>query len=174
MNYGNIKFFDVADGPGVRVTLFVSGCHIHCKGCQNECAQDFSYGRPFTEDTLKTILTALKSDFITGFTLCGGEAFSVENQAVCAHILSTIKKVYPNKSIWCYTGYSLDAIPETDYKQIMFDNIDVIVDGPYIEKLKDISDLNRWRGSTNQRVIDLKETLKQDKKIYLKNIPNNS
>lgn len=174
MNYGAIKFFDVADGPGVRVTLFVSGCHIKCPGCQNACAQDFHYGELFTEDTLNRILTALKSDFISGFTLCGGEPFSVENQAVCAYILSTVKKAYPNKSIWCYTGYSLGAIPETDYKQIMFDNIDVIVDGPYLENRRDISDLNRWRGSTNQRVIDLKETRKQNKKVYVKGIPNNN
>lgn len=167
MNYGALKFFDVADGPGVRVTLFVSGCHIKCKGCQNECAQDFSYGQPFTENTLKSILTALKSDFITGFTLCGGEPFSVENQPVCANILSAIKSTLPDKSIWCYTGYSIGAIPETDYKQKMLENIDVLIDGPYIEKLRDISNANNWRGSTNQRVINLKETLKQDKLILL-------
>lgn len=173
MNYGNIKFTDIADGPGVRVTLFVSGCHLKCAGCQNKIAQDFNYGQPFTESVLDTIKLALNKNYIAGFTLCGGEPFSCENQKICAHIVEEIKKTYPTKSIWCYTGYYLDTIPRTSSTQSFLENIDVLIEGPYIAAKRDISDNNRWRGSTNQHVINMSESLKEHKRVYLDNIPNN-
>ena len=174
MYFGNLKLVDIADGPGVRVTLFVSGCHIHCLGCQNKDAQSFTFGKEFTQDTLTTILKALEPDYISGFTLCGGEPFSVENQEICSHIVKEIKNKYPDKSIWAYSGYYLENIPQTDYTSDLLSNIDVLIEGPFVLSLRDISDLNRWRGSTNQRVLDMPETLKEKKKVYLKNIPNNS
>ena len=174
MYFGNLKLVDIADGPGVRVTLFVSCCHIHCLGCQNKDAQSFTFGKEFIEDTLTTILKALEPDYISGVTLCGGEPISVENQEMCSHIVKEIKNKYPDKSIWVYSGYYLENIPQTDYTADLLSNIDVLIEGPFILSLRDISDLNRWRGSTNQRVLDIPETLKKKKKVYLKNIPNNS
>lgn len=174
MYYCGINKLDIANGPGVRVTLFVSGCHIHCKGCHNLKAQDFSYGNIFTIETVKLLLDYLSPNFIEGFTLCGGEPFSVGNQEECAKLLKIIKKEYPDKSIWCFSGYYLEDIPETTFTKTLLENIDVLIEGPFILEKRDITDLNRWRGSTNQRVIDLKETLKTRKKIFLKDIPNNN
>lgn len=173
MHYGNLDKTDIADGPGVRVTLFVSGCPIHCRGCQNECAWDFKYGKEVTKDIINDIIAALKPDYIDGFTLCGGEPFAKENQMLCYTILKTIKTIYPNKSIWCYSGYYLETIPNTEYKNKMLELIDVLVEGPYVEELRDITSFNAWRGSTNQKIIDMKQTLKQNTKIYLKGMPNN-
>lgn len=168
MNYGVLKTLDVADGPGIRVTLFVSGCHIHCKGCQNLCSQAFDYGQKFTSEVLQDILSAMSFDYIEGFTLCGGEPFSPENQETCYYILKEIKRSYPNKTIWCYTGYYLEFIPFTKYKDKMLNLIDVLVEGPYIEKLRDITSFNLWRGSTNQNLVDIKKTLNSNKKILWK------
>lgn len=167
MYYGNLKKIDVADGPGVRVTLFVSGCPIHCKGCQNECAWDFKYGKEITNEIISEIIDALKPDYITGFTLCGGEPFAKENQLECYNILKYIKKKYPNKTIWCYTGYYLESIPVTNYKNKMLELIDVLVEGPYVEELRDITSFNVWRGSKNQNIIDMKATLQQNTKILI-------
>lgn len=173
MYYGNLKKTDIADGPGIRVTLFVSGCLLHCKGCQNKCCWDFNYGKELNDEVISDIITYLKPDYIRGFTLCGGEPFSQNNQLSCYNILNKIKHIYPEKDIWCYTGYYLETIPYTKYKYDMLKLIDVLVEGPYIEDLRDITSFNIWRGSTNQRIIDIKETLKQNKKIYLKGISNN-
>jgi anaerobic ribonucleoside-triphosphate reductase activating protein len=173
MHYGALKTVDIADGPGVRVTLFVSGCHIHCEGCQNAIAQDFSYGGEFTENTLNEILTALEPDYIEGFTLCGGEPFSVENQGTCLSIVKAVKEKFPQKSIWCYSGYYFENLPKTRYTESFLKCIDILVEGPFLLLKRDISDFNRWRGSTNQRIVDVQATLQARRKIFLKNMPNN-
>lgn len=179
MYYGNIKKTDVADGPGVRVTLFVSGCRNQCRGCQNYMTWDFNYGKLFTEETKKEIIESLKPDFIEGFTLCGGEPFEEENQQVLSQLVKEIKEIYPNKSIWSYSGYLFEDLTEggkkhCEYTDALLENIDVLIEGPFILELRDISGYNLWRGSINQRIIDVKESLKQNKKVYLKGILNNN
>lgn len=161
MNYGTIKKTDIANGLGVRVSLFVSGCRNHCKGCFNQITWDFNFGNLFTEMTEMEILDALQPDYINGLTVLGGEPFEEENQEVLAPFLETVKKAFPKKNIWCYTGYiyDKDLLPQDGRKHTAFTNrmlacIDVLVDGPFVESLKDLT-LN-FRGSRNQRIIDLK------------------
>ena len=139
MNYANIKKYDIADGPGVRVSLFVSGCRHHCKGCFNAETWDFNYGQPYTAETEAEIIDALKSSYIAGFTLLGGEPFEPENQVEMVKLLKKIRETYPEKSIWCYTGYlyDVDLIPSgkvfTEVTQEMLSYIDTLVDGEFIE-----------------------------------------
>ena len=163
MNYGNIKECDIADGPGVRVSLFVSGCRHHCKGCFNSETWDFQYGVPFTEETQDKILELLKPGYIQGFTLLGGEPFEPENQPGLLPLVKKVKETYPEKNIWCYTGYlfdedicgkMMDQVPET--KELL-SYIDVLIDGPFIEERKNLK--IRFRGSDNQRIIDVKKTM---------------
>ena len=162
MNYANIKKYDIADGPGVRVSLFVSGCRHHCKGCFNSEAWDFEYGRPYTAETEAEILEALKPGYIAGLTLLGGEPFEPENQAELVKLLRKVRETYTEKSIWSYTGfvYDKDLVPGgrayTDVTDEMLSYLDVLVDGPFVEELKDIT--LQFRGSSNQRI------LKMDKK----------
>ncbi|MGN0363120.1 MAG: anaerobic ribonucleoside-triphosphate reductase activating protein [Bilifractor sp.] len=159
MNYANIKDFDIANGPGVRVSLFVSGCRHHCKGCFNAVTWDFNYGTPFTDKTVEEILEALKPDYIQGFSLLGGEPFEPENQLVLVKLLKRIRETYPQKDIWCYTGYTYDTDLQkggsvyTEVTDEMLSYIDLIVDGEFIEAKKDITLL--FRGSRNQRLIGL-------------------
>ena len=159
MNYANIKKYDIADGPGVRVSLFVSGCRHHCKGCFNAETWDFNYGQPYTAETEAEIIDALKSSYIAGFTLLGGEPFEPENQVEMVKLLKKIRETYPEKSIWCYTGYlyDVDLIPSgkvfTEVTQEMLSYIDTLVDGEFIEEEKDLS--LKFRGSRNQRIIHL-------------------
>ncbi|WP_461810690.1 anaerobic ribonucleoside-triphosphate reductase activating protein [Faecalimonas sp.] len=159
MNYGNIKKHDIADGPGVRVSLFVSGCTHHCKGCFNSETWDFNYGQPYTSETEKEILKAMEPGYISGFTLLGGEPFEPENQKVLVGLLKNIRAKFPDKSIWCYTGYTYDVDLIKDGKvhidvtDEMLSYIDVLVDGEFIEDKKDL--LLEFRGSSNQRLIDL-------------------
>ena len=161
MNYANIKKYDIADGPGVRVSLFVSGCRHHCKGCFNAETWDFNYGQPYTAETEAEIIDALKSSYIAGFTLLGGEPFEPENQVEMVKLLKKISETYPEKSIWCYTGYlyDVDLIPSgkvfTEVTQEMLSYIDTLVDGEFIEEEKDLS--LKFRGSRNQRIIHLHE-----------------
>lgn len=161
MNYGNIKKYDVADGPGVRVSLFVSGCRHHCKGCFNPETWNFDFGQPFTKETEEEIIEALSPDYIEGFTVLGGEPFEPENQAVVMPLLKRIKETFPKKTIWCYSGYlyDVDMIPGgkiyTEYTEEMLSYIDVLVDGEFVEELKNL--MLQFRGSSNQRIIHLHE-----------------
>ena len=168
MYYGNIKKYDIADGEGVRVTLFVSGCTNHCPGCFQPETWDFQYGKPYTSQTEQEILEALQPDFIHGLTLLGGEPFEFDNQRELIHLLRKVKEVFPQKSIWCYTGFVLDqdllegGKRHCEVTDEMLSYIDVLVDGPFIEAKKNIS--LAFRGSENQRVIDLKKSL-QEKEV---------
>lgn len=161
MNYGTIKTYDIANGLGVRVSLFVSGCRHHCKGCFNAETWDFNYGQPYTQETERQILEALKPYYIQGFSLLGGEPFEPENQPELVKLLKKIRETYPEKDIWCYTGYlyDVDLIPGgkvyTDVTDEMLSYIDILVDGEFIEAEKDIT--LQFRGSRNQRIIDLKK-----------------
>ncbi len=159
MNYANIKKYDIADGPGVRVSLFVSGCRHHCKGCFNSEAWDFEYGRSYTAETEAEILEALKPGYIAGLTLLGGEPFEPENQVELVTLLRKVRETYPEKSIWSYTGYvyDKDLVPGgrayTDVTDEMLSYLDVLVDGPFVEELKDIT--LQFRGSSNQRILEM-------------------
>ena len=171
MNYATIKKFDIANGPGVRVSLFVSGCRHKCKNCFNSEAWDFSYGEQFTDDTLNELLDAVSKDYIEGFSLLGGEPFEPENQQGVLQILKEIKKRYPQKTIWCYTGFLYDTqllagkVGNADTVKEMLQNIDVLVDGKFVEELKSLDLL--FRGSSNQRIIDVKKSLAENETIWL-------
>lgn len=157
MYYANIKECDIADGPGVRVSLFVSGCRHHCKGCFNAETWDFSYGQPYTAQTEQKILELLAPDYIQGLTLLGGEPFEPENQTELVKLLRAVRAAFPGKDIWCYTGYLIDRdlIPGgrvfTGVTEEMLSYIDVLVDGEFIEEKKDIT--LKFRGSSNQRIL---------------------
>lgn len=163
MNYGEIKKYDIADGPGVRVSLFVSGCRHHCKGCFNEETWAFDFGNPYTKETEEEILKALDHNYIAGFTLLGGEPFEPENQPVLVELLRIIKARYPEKNIWSYTGfiYEKDLLEggraHTEVTDEMLSYIDTLVDGPFIEDLKDIT--LQFRGSSNQRLLGREERM---------------
>ena len=158
MNYAVIKNCDIANGPGVRVSLFVSGCTHHCKGCFNEVAWDFRYGEPFTAETAQKILELMKPDFIQGLTLLGGEPFEPQNQGSLAELVAAVREAYPQKSIWAFSGYTYEKITshtlgDWSTTQRFLKNIDVLVDGPFVEAQKNLS--LRFRGSENQRLIDV-------------------
>ena len=161
MNYGAIKKCDIANGPGIRVSLFVSGCTHHCPGCFNKDTWDFNYGEPFTPQTEREILDLLAPEHIGGFSLLGGEPFEPENQRVLLPLLREIKAQYPTKSVWCYSGYVLEQLmgesrARCEVTDEMLGLIDVLVDGRFVEAKKDIR--LRFRGSSNQRLIDLNKT----------------
>ena len=162
MNYGEIKKTDIANGEGVRVTLFVSGCKIHCPGCFNSCTWDFEYGNPFTPEVQEEVIQSLKPEYISGLTVLGGEPFELENQKELVKFLSLVKRTYPEKTIWCYTGYiyDVDLLPSDgkrhcDVTEEMLSYIDDLVDGPFMQDLKDIT--LKFRGSRNQRILELKK-----------------
>lgn len=163
MHYGKIKECDIADGPGVRVSLFVSGCRHHCKGCFNPETWDFKYGQPYTEETEDEVLRALEPEYIQGFSLLGGEPFEPENQGVLTGLLRRIKERYPEKDVWCYSGYLYDVDlakggkAYTEVTDEMLSYIDVLVDGEFVEELKDVTLV--FRGSSNQRIIELKKNV---------------
>lgn len=163
MNYAEIKNVDIANGPGVRISLFVSGCPHHCKGCFNEITWDFNYGKPYTQDTINYILELLKPDYIRGITFLGGEPMAPANQYDVLNTIRQIKEHFPSKDIWLYTGYLFDNdIMEKmsnplPYTKELVSYIDVLVDGPFIEDKKNLN--LQFRGSENQRIIDVKKTL---------------
>ena len=164
MYYGEIKNIDIANGPGCRVSLFVSGCRNHCPGCFNPETWDFRYGRAFTAETEQFILSMLQPAYIQGLTLLGGDPFEPENQQVLTGFLHRVKAQYPEKDIWAYSGYTLEALltdglhPRCEVTDDMLSMIDILVDGPFIQARKNIS--LRFRGSENQRIIDIPQTLK--------------
>lgn len=167
MNYADIKQYDVANGLGVRVSLFVSGCTHHCKGCFNEVTWDFNYGKPFTEKEIDTIIDYLSPTYISGLTLLGGEPFEHCNQIGILPLLRRVKEVYPNKNIWCFSGYDFEkdilnrmCIEFKETKEFL-SYIDILVDGKFKEDLKDLT--LRFKGSSNQRIIMVQESLKSGK-----------
>lgn len=163
MNYGEIKNCDIANGEGVRVSLFVSGCTHHCKNCFNVQTWDFSFGSPFTKETEDMILNLLAPGYINGLSLLGGEPFEPDNQRALLPFLKRVRAAYPDKTIWCYSGYTLesDLLSESrarcEVTDEMLSCIDVLVDGEFIEEQKNIS--LAFRGSENQRVINVPKTL---------------
>ena len=165
MNYATIKNCDIANGPGVRVSLFVSGCTHHCKGCFNEIAWDFDYGEPFTQETIDRIIDMLRPAHIKGLTLLGGEPFEPQNQGAIVELLRQVKKELPNKSIWAFSGYLFDKdilsgrLGPWEITREYLGYLDVLVDGPFIESKKNLS--LRFRGSENQRLIDVPASLAQ-------------
>lgn len=175
MNYGEIKKFDIANGLGVRVSLFVSGCTHHCKNCFNQMTWDFHYGEPFDEAAQEKVLEYLKPEHIAGLTLIGGEPMEPSNQRALLPFVKKVKVQYPNKNIWCYTGYLYDqdllqdSRARCEVTDELLSYIDILVDGAFVEELKDIT--LRFRGSSNQRIIEVQESLKQ-KKIVLSELNN--
>ena len=167
MNYATIKWTDIANGEGVRISLFVSGCTHHCENCFNQVAWDFSYGELFDEKIEAQILKELDSGYIAGLSLLGGEPLEPENQQALYPFIQKVKSLFPNKTIWCYTGFIFDEntgdlkekkknLPITKDLISLFD---VLVDGPYLDAKKDIR--LKFRGSSNQRVIDVQKTLQK-------------
>ena len=171
MYFADIKTVDVANGPGVRISLFVSGCTHKCKGCFNEDAWDFKYGKEFTKNEEDYIIELLKPDYIEGITILGGEPFEYVNQKGILPLIRRIKKELPNKSIWCFSGYTLDKdilddmCNKFDETKELISYIDVLVDGKFELDKKDLK--LKFRGSSNQRIIDVKESLKQNKVITI-------
>lgn len=160
MNYATIKNCDIANGPGVRVSLFVSGCTHRCPGCFNEVAWDFDYGQPFTQDTIESIIKMLRPAHIRGLTLLGGEPFEPQNQPAVVELLRRVKQEMPEKSIWAFSGYLFDRDILSgrlgDTREYL-SYLDVLVDGPFVQAKKNLS--LRFRGSENQRLIDVKKSL---------------
>lgn len=163
MNYGEIKNFDIANGEGVRVSLFVSGCTHRCENCFNKETWDFGFGKPFTAETEELLLKELAPDYINGLSLLGGEPFEPQNQRALLPFLKKVRERYPNKTIWCYTGYLFDkelleqSRARCEYTDEMLSLIDVLVDGEFVQSLYDIS--LQFRGSSNQRIIDVQKSL---------------
>lgn len=163
MNYAEIKEYDTANGPGVRLSLFVSGCPHHCKGCFNEDTWDFNFGKPYTRDVEDYILEKVSSSVYQGMTLLGGEPLEPENQKGLLSLVIRFKKMFPEKDLWCFTGYLYDkdllgqmwdTVPET---RELLSRIDVLVDGRYVQELHSVNLL--YKGSSNQRTIDVQKSL---------------
>lgn len=162
MNFATIKPYDVANGPGIRVSLFVSGCTHQCKGCFNQVAWDFEYGNEFTEKIMNHLLSLLKPNYIQGLTLLGGEPMDPRNQEQVLQIIKNVKQHYPQKNIWVYSGYTFEKlisgkVGDADIVKEIFDQIDVLVDGPFVEEKKNL--MLKFRGSENQRLIDIPKTI---------------
>ncbi len=170
MNYATIKTHDIANGPGVRVSLFVSGCTHHCKGCFNPEAWNFNYGTPFTAQVEAKILEDLSPWYIRGLSLLGGEPFEVQNQLALLGLVKKVKERYPEKTIWCYTGYDYEQdilagrLGDWAVTGELLKYLDVLVDGEFVEAKKDLT--LRFRGSSNQRVIDVQKSLEADQVIW--------
>ena len=159
MNYAAIKACDIANGPGIRVSLFVSGCTHRCRGCFNQVAWNFDYGDPFTEETIDRILDLMSAPHIKGLTLLGGEPFEPQNQVALLPLLQKVKQCYPGKTIWAFSGYLFEddmltgRLGDWNITKEILGYLDVLVDGPFIEEQKDLT--LRFRGSSNQRIIDV-------------------
>lgn len=163
MNYADIKQYDVANGIGVRVSVFVSGCTHHCKECFNKETWDFDYGKPFTEKEIEDVISYLKPDYVAGLSLLGGEPFEPSNQEGLLPLLRRVHEIYPEKNIWCFTGYLFDRdivermCKESEISREMLSYIDILVDGEFILEKKNLK--VNFRGSDNQRIIDVKKSL---------------
>lgn len=174
MHYSTIKDCDIANGIGVRITLFVSGCTNHCKNCFQPQTWDFDFGEPFTEETEEKLLEMLKPDYINGLTLLGGEPMEPQNQRALVPFLKRVREAYPNKNIWCFTGFTYEVLktdgshPRCEATDEMLSLIDVLVDGRYVDELKDLT--LQFRGSSNQRLIDMVKT-RENGEVTL--LPNN-
>lgn len=169
MNYATIKAVDVANGPGIRVSLFVSGCTHGCKGCFNEEAWDFQYGEPYNQEIEAQILTLLDREYVTGLSLLGGEPLDPQNQADVLALLKMVRLRFPQKTIWCYSGYKFETIlnkmmPSSETLQALMEHLDILVDGPFIEAEKDLN--IRFRGSRNQRILDVARSLDRQEAIW--------
>ncbi len=165
MNYGAIKYCDVANGIGCRTVLFVSGCRNHCKGCFQPETWNFQYGKPFTQEVEAEIFASLQPDYVSGITLLGGDPFEEENQRGLVRFMQELRRRFPNKNVWAYSGYVYeDLIPggrkHCEVTDALLETIDILVDGRFIEEQKDIR--LKFRGSVNQRIIDLKKTRELD------------
>lgn len=169
MNYATIKNCDIANGPGVRVSLFVSGCTHHCKGCFNEVAWDFDYGQPFTQQTIDAILDMLRPAYIKGITLLGGEPFEPQNQPALVDLLRQVRASYPEKTVWAFSGYLFDKdiapgkLGDPEVTRELLSYVDVLVDGRFVEEMKNLS--LRFRGSSNQRLINVPASLEKGEVI---------
>lgn len=170
MKYSEIKYFDIANGPGVRTSLFVSGCTHHCKGCFNEMAWDFNAGLEYTTEVEGEIISSLSPSFITGLTLLGGEPMEVRNQEGIVGLIKKIKNEMPDKTIWLFSGYTFEELLDKDNKRChgehtmdILENIDVLVDGKFVLELKNQG--LKFRGSSNQRIIDMKRSLGENKVV---------
>jgi len=174
MHYSTIKDCDIANGIGVRITLFVSGCTNHCKNCFQPQTWDFDFGEPFTEETEEKLLEMLKPDYINGLTLLGGEPMEPQNQRALVPFLKRVREAYPNKNVWCFTGFTYEVLktdgshPRCEVTDEMLSLIDVLVDGKYVDELKDLT--LQFRGSSNQRLIDMVKT-RENGEVTL--LPNN-
>lgn len=174
MHYSTIKDCDIANGIGVRITLFVSGCTNHCKNCFQPQTWDFDFGEPFTEETEEKLLEMLKPDYINGLTLLGGEPMEPQNQRALVPFLKRVREAYPSKNIWCFTGFTYEVLktdgshPRCEVTDEMLSLIDVLVDGRYVDELKDLT--LQFRGSSNQRLIDMVKT-RENGEVTL--LPNN-
>ncbi len=174
MKYGEIKYCDIANGPGVRTSLFVSGCTHHCKNCFNPQTWDFGFGEEFTEKEAEKILESLEPAYISGFTVLGGEPMEPENQKGILPLMKRVRETYPDKNIWIYSGYifdteiigkMLDNVPET---RKILELTDVIVDGRFVEELKSLA--LKFRGSSNQRVIDVQKSLREGRTVLVEGL----
>ena len=169
MNYATVKYFDIANGLGIRTSLFVSGCTHHCKNCFNSEAWDFNYGKPFDDKIQEEVINSLKNPFCDGLSLLGGEPFEPSNQKGLLPFLKKAKAEIPNLNIWCYTGYLFDeellkdSRAKTEDTIEMLKLIDVLVDGKFVEELKNLN--LRFKGSSNQRIIDVKKSLQENQVI---------
>lgn len=163
MNYADIKKIDVANGEGVRVSVFVSGCNHHCKGCFNQCAWDFNYGKEFTEKEEQQIIDYMNHDYISGLSLLGGEPLEPKNQEGLLPLVKKVKEKFPDKNIWCYTGFDFEKdvvgkmAKNNETTRELLKYIDIIVDGKFEEDKKDLK--LQFRGSSNQKIVDVKKSL---------------
>ena len=169
MNYAKIKYCDVSNGPGVRTSLYVSGCRNHCKNCFNPETWDFGYGELFTTEVEDKIIKSMEPAHIKGFTLLGGDPLEPENAERLAPFMEKLRKAHPDKSLWCFTGYDFERdlltgkLGDLDTNMRILNTLDVLVDGKFIEELKDLNLL--FRGSSNQRIILVKESLEKDELV---------
>lgn len=172
MKVADIKELDIQDGEGARVSIYVSGCHFHCKGCHNPQAWNFDYGREFTEKDIDYIIDLMDNDYISGLSILGGEPLELVNQKGLVPLVNKVKEKFPDKDIWCYTGYDFEKdvlgnmLPRFEFTKDFFKKIDIVVDGQFVEEKK-LTDL-KFRGSYNQRKIDVQKSLETNSLVTMK------